>query len=450
MQYDTNFDLQRSSTSLQRQPVNILPLHQQQQQQQTHQHAVSQTNALMGMIPTTAALNPSQRPLRKDQLYRNLNPESAQNIAFLLNHNTVLQQQLAAQQTQNTDLTKHVNAKPFEPTTQAQAPLIQSQPVMQPTMPIAQQQQLVNTIYRPSSAANINANAPRQIQNINRQQMLPTQQRQTIPSSVRHQPNQLIASVRPRPVQPMNHPNPMSRSQMNVSDRMAGMTMQYPKNNMQPSLPNSRRHGPIGQVANLSMSSQTLPNHYVHTSGIQQRTNPRNLNMPSVPGPIQRPSQSDQVHHMNYASLQPKQTQAVQQQQQPIIQQAPVVNDSGDFKKIQRQKMLEDTKKYFQEQQQQQQNISSISPEKENLGEEVLSNRSTAIAEKKVIYDENDAGKQHKDSNSANKVSSSKNVTTADRNVRNAKQRQSSGNDMKKKRDGPPPQHTRRNVPSKV
>lgn len=444
MQYDTNFDLQRSSTPLQRQPVNILPLHQQQQQQQTQQHAVSQTNALVGMIPTTAALNPSQRPLRKDQLYRNLNPESAQNMAFLLNHNTVLQQHLAAQQAQNTDLTKHVNAKPFEPTTQAQAPLIQSQPVMQPTMPIAQQQQLVNTIYRPSSAAN----APRQVQNINRQQMLPTQQRQNIPSSMRHQPNQLIASVRPRPVQPMNHPNSISRSQMNVSDRMAGMTIQYPKNNMQPSLPNSRRQGPIGQVANLS--SQALPNPYVHTSGMQQRTNPRNLNMPSLPGPIQRPSQSDQVHHMNYASLQPKQTQAVQQQQQPIVQQSPIVNDSGDFKKIQRQKMLEDTKKYFQEQQQQQHNTTSISPEKENLGEEALSNRSTAITEKKVVYNENDVGKQIKDSHSVSKVSSSKTVTAADRNVRNTKQRQSSGNDMKKKRDGPPPQHTRRNVPSKV
>merc|ERR1712137_243420 len=89
---------------------------------------------------------------------------------------------------------------------------------------------------------------------------------------------------------------------------------------------------------------------------VQQRNVSRNVGV-NLPAPIQRPSQMASVQqHGNFSTL-PQQlsnlSQQQQLQQQQQKQQQSSMNDPGDFKKIQRQKMLEDTKNYFQKEQQQ-------------------------------------------------------------------------------------------------
>lgn len=331
MSYDSNFDHQRTSSSMQRQPIPILPL--QQQQQTQHPNAI---NSIMGVIPTT--VHASGRPLRRDQLYRNSDALNNPNITLLLNQATSLPQHLAiaAQQhaQQNTDLTKHVNAKPFQPTTQT-PPLMQSPPIMQQSVPIPQHQ-IHAAMFRPQSSTQRGVAPPRQhhSQNLPGQSLLQNQQRQNI-VQMQQQANPLVAPVRPRPLQQSMNPSKPS------VDR--SINMNYLKGSAPHSVNvNNARRQP--QMNHVQLSNQALPNHFVASSIIHQHQQPQHHVHRSV-GPIQRPSSNQ--HIPNFPS-----TAIAQQVQHPSQQQPIVTNETIDFKKIQRQKMLEDTKKYFQKEQQ--------------------------------------------------------------------------------------------------
>ena len=349
MQYDSNFD--QRNTNMQRQPISIVPMPQQQQSQQA--------NGLIGMVPSSVAGRPG---MRRDQHYRNVPSEQMAMLAGLTaqqQHHLLAQQQ----QAQHTDLTKHVNAKPFEPTTQASAPpLIASPPIMhQP--PMHMQQQIMSTVFRPSTQSSQGTILPRQhhvqsLSNHHQQQqhqsLMQSQQRHSNIQTNQHAP--LVASVMPRQALPMN----MSGKQ--PSDRPGNFQQQqqqhYSKVNTNlhqqrhPNMAamNVRRQPPMSHVQQLPMSTQSVPQNHLNLQQQQRNHQQRNVPAPvsaamNFPNPIQRPSQMGQTQHINYSTL-PQQQQlppsSVQQQQPPAL---------TDFKKIQRQKMLADTKKYFQQNQ---------------------------------------------------------------------------------------------------
>jgi len=451
MPYDSSYD-QRTS-NLQRQPISLVQLSQQQQQQQqqhhTQHHPQNQSNGLVGIIPSNA----TARPLRRDQLYRNMHSDLQMNTQ---NINLLLQQQHLAAQQQNTDLTKHVNAKPFEPTTQT--PNIQSPPIMQQSLPMTQQ--IASTMF-PQSTSQLASAAPRHqhIPNLTTQPQLHAHRHNIQANLQQQQPSPLIAPVRPRPL--------TNNTSLKPSVDRPNM-QQYAKGNMQNVALNSRRQAPMGHniQQHLSMSNQSLPNQYVtQTAGsVQQRNNQRNLGI-NMPGPIQRPSQQvpnqTATPHVNYPSLQHQQQQQhlqqqhhhpqqpLQHHQQPVQQQPVAANAPDEFKKIQRQKMLEDTKKYFRKQEQEK----TVAP-------------SNPLTEKEQIDDKQHDSSASIDENGIKKSVQppipTKNASNGNGTNRNVKRPPLSSSDAKKKRDPATPSvipagnsqqqqqppHVRRNVTS--
>lgn len=407
MQYDSTFD-QRNNTNIQRQPISIVPIPQQQQQQSPHLNQQQATGPI-GMLPNSAT---GGRPaMRRDQLYRSV--PSEQLAAMLLNQSNTAglplhQQHLIAQQQaqQNTDLTKHVNAKPFEPTTQGSAPpLIANTPIMQQSMQHMQQQQMVSTtVFRPNSAHSNHLGTvgpPRQhhVQAThNQQQRLQSliqanqQQRQNI-QATQQQHAPLVANVMPRQAQPMN----LAAAKQQSADRSPNFQQQqqhYSKANTShhhhpnmnpPSMNalNARRQQHMNHAQQIPMSNQSIPNHFNVQQQQQQRSHQQRVATAAgmnFPSPIQRPSPiatsvlQQQQQHGNYSTLQQQQQQPLSHQSLPPQQQQPPVTD---FKKIQRQKMLADTKKYFQQQQEKHApspSISSTTTDQEKPDEKPLNN----------------------------------------------------------------------------
>lgn len=397
MPYDSTFD-QRNNSNMQRQPISIVPIPQQQQQSP---HPNQQSSGLINIPPTVSGTG-GRPTMRRDHLYRSVPSEQ---LAMLMNQTNTAglplhQQHLIAQhqqQTQqNTDLTKHVNAKPFEPTTQASTPpLIANTPIMQQSMPHMQQQQMVSTVFRPGSAHSNHLGTvgpPRQhhvqaLSNHNQQRqqqqqqslMQAHQQRQNM-QATQQQHAPLVANVMPRQAQPMN----LAATKQQPADRLSNFQQQqqhYSKANTSlhhhhPNMNalNSRRQPPMSHVQQIS--NQSIPTHF-NIQQQQQRSHQQRVATAAAgmnfPSPIQRPSALQQQQHGNYSPLQqqplPPQ-QSIQQQPQPVT----------DFKKIQRQKMLADTKKYFQQQQEKHvpSSISSTSIDQEKLDEKPLKNGTTS------------------------------------------------------------------------
>lgn len=222
---------------------------------------------------------------------------------------------------------------------------------------------------------------------------------------------------------------------------------QYPKGNVPNMALTSRRQGPtMGQTMghiqqHLSMSNQSHPNHFVNSAaaGVQQRNNQRNVGM-NMPGPIQRPSQQlpnqTAAAQVNFSSMQQHHPQQAQQHHQ---QQAPV-NVPVEFKKSQRQKMLDDTKKYFQQQEQKK----TVTP-------------SNPIVKKEQMDDKQVSSNPSTDENVSKKIVPPPPSTKGSANG-NEPNRSMKHGDAKKKRDpssvpatnSQQPQHGRRNVTSKV
>ena len=387
MQYDSNFDHQRTNSNMQRQPISIVPLPQHQQSQ----HPNQQGNGLIGMLPNTVAAT-GRQAMRRDQLYRNV---SSDHLAMLLNQTNTAglpqhqQHHLLAQQqqAQNTDLTKHVNAKPFEPTTQNPGgPLIANPPIMQQSMHM--QQQMVSTIFRPAAQSNqlgtVGHSRQHHVQSMPSHQQQQQQQQQSLVSLSQQRQNMqltqqhhapLVAPVIPRQAQPMN----MTAKQQ-LTDRSPNFQQQQQQHYSKTShhhhqsmaTLNSRRQQPMSHVQQLPMSSQSMPNHFnIQQQQQQQRSHQQRVVTAGMnfPSPIQRPSQipppmlQQQQQHGNYSALQQQQLQPPQQPPPPPV---------TDFKKIQRQKMLADTKNYFK-QQEQQHTPSSTSTDKEKADEKPLS-----------------------------------------------------------------------------
>ena len=406
MQFD-----QRNNSNMQRQPISIVPIPQQQQSPHPNQQ---QASGPISMLPNNVSATGSRPAMRRDQLYRNV--PSEQLAAMLLNqtntaglplhHQQLIAQQQQQQAQQNTDLTKHVNAKPFEPTTQGSAPpLIANTPIMQQSMQhMQQQQQMVSTVYRPNSAHSNHLGTvgpPRQhpvqaLSNHNQRQqqqqqqslMQAHQQRQNM-QATQQQHTPLVANVMPRQGQPMNLAAAKQSADRSPNFQQqhyskANTTHHHHHPNMNPqnmNSINSRRQQHMNQhVQQMPMSSQSVSNHFnVQQRSHQQRAATAAAAGMNFPSPIQRPSPiapSALQQHGNYSTLQqqplPQQSlplqQSIQQQQpQPVT----------DFKKIQRQKMLADTKKYFQQHQEKNApspSISSTSTDQEKPDEKPLNN----------------------------------------------------------------------------
>lgn len=359
MQYGTtSFPPQRSSSDIQRQHqhVNLMPL-------QQHQPA-QQGGRLVSMLPSRGGShmrrNQQYHPIRSasdghlvnpNQMPLMLEPTAA---ASNLNHpqpQMSRQQQLSNQQIsvqpisthqlhgqQRSDLMKHVHAKPFEPTSQT-PPLMQSPPVAAPSslslQPLHQHQsQQQSPQQQPPlgpSVFNQSASITHQehVQNIHNYSQ-PMIQRQHNVQHMQHQ-SPLVASVRPRSIQEHTHSNGNASIPLGTQDRL---------NNISPfSTPflanNVNYKGRTSRV-NLQVAvPQQFTQHALQTGHGPSRSPTMALNLVSGLGPIQRP----QVH----------QPAPVGHDKSYMIDRG--VASDGAFKQTQRQKMLEDTKKYFEQDQ---------------------------------------------------------------------------------------------------
>lgn len=321
-QYETNFSQQRNASTMHRQPLNVLPVPQQQQAQNNAAQPASM------VIPT----NSQNHMRRQAQRYHGIgaDPNQMAMISQAMNN-------------QRSDMIKHVNAKPFEPTSQT-PPLVQSPPVMaqQSVQSLHQHQQVIQSAYnQPTSVAR-----PQYVQNMTRYSSQPVlQQRQHNVQPL--QQNPLVASVRPQPVQGRlltgSQPAPNQNRVTNVSpfDPTLGIlnTLGMKTNNLQIHLSQQQR-SINNQIAQQAMQQQNQPQQYQQRTGLrvanvqQNRTNGL--------GPIQRPAT-----HVLHNQV-PNHT--VKTYSAPAVQ--PAASLPGvDFKNIQRKKMLEDTKRYFETEQ---------------------------------------------------------------------------------------------------
>lgn len=371
MQYGTSFPPQRSTSdpNMQRQQhVNLMPMQQHQPGQQG--------GRLVGMMPSRGGshvrrnqyplqsasdshiVNPNQMPLM-------LEPTAAPNM----NHPQMSRQQMSAQQQQmtnqqlanqqlhgqqrSTDLMKHVHAKPFEPTSQT-PPLMQSPPVAaapsslplqmhqhqgQQQSPQQQQQQLGASVFNQPASITHPEHHVQNIHNNFSQQMM--QPRQHNVQHMQHQP--LVASVRPRSIQEQSLTNGTASLPMGNQERVNNISpfnTPFMTNNVNYKGRSSRVNMQVA-VPQPALSNQ-FAQHALQTGHGQSRSPTVALNLVSGPGPIQRP----QVH---------QQTTLPHDNKSYIVDRAAA--QDGAFKQTQRQKMLEDTKKYFEQQQQDQKAI---------------------------------------------------------------------------------------------
>lgn len=326
--YGTNFQAQRTASNLQRQQVGMVQV--QQPQHQSSQHA-----RVVGMM---SANNASQ--LHHNQQYglRSTSDPHLNNtshITLMLDPTSVISQSQQLSSQQRSDLMKHVHAKPFEPTSQT-PPLIQSPPIAQQQLqPHRQQQQIITTVFGQSNTARSNY-----VQNMRYSQPLLHQRQHNVQPI--QQPSPLVAPIRPRTVQ--GHAPPTDNSSI-------GLGHQDP-------VINTFDQGTLGIFAN-SMALKNRP--ILHNNGMQMQINPRVMNNqynhvinpaqlrngPRVqnavqnrtngPGPIQRPVQG----HNQPLLMHPVPKQHI----------TSTSAADADFKKIQRQKMLQDTKRYFAQEQ---------------------------------------------------------------------------------------------------
>jgi len=351
MQYGNAYQNQRNISNVQNvgvQNVGVLQMPQQHQQ-----------NAAAGRMINMP--NGNNQQLRRDQQFHGLQPNSdsilnsGAQMALLLdpnNPNALASSHITAQQ--RSDLVKHVHAKPFEPTS-ATPPLMQSPPVMgQQSMgqhPIHSRQIIPTVFCQPGTASTAH-----HIQNISRYsqpliQQTPQQRQATIQPM--QQQNQMVAPVRPRSVH--GH---------SLSSVSPSATMNTSANSM------SSFDANIALFAkNLSMKSQlgganAVNLQQLHVSPLLNSQYTHGLQLHQQQQPGQQQGQRNPVNHALNATLQSRTSTGLgpiqrptqiahqmAQSKQPFVSTGSSASSGdGDFRKSQRQKMLEDTKKYFQKQ----------------------------------------------------------------------------------------------------
>ena len=274
----------------------------------------------VGRVVGVLQPQPTQSQTRRDhQQFQGMLPSqpllSTNSMTLLLDPSNA---QTHLSQQQRSDLMKHVHAKPFEPTSQT-PPLMQSPPVLShhhSATPI--QQQVISTVFS---------------QPVTHQQ---TQQKYSQPLIHRQtnhqQTNPLVAPVRPRAVHGQSTgTSPPLRTLSNHQEQI--MNNHHFDQNFVFSNALGLGHPPRGSVIQpVHVTPHPINSQYVGNflqQPYQQNVQSRptfNLSQNKPPGPIQRPLQ---ISPSNYSSINHS-------------------SNDEEFKRIQRQKMLDDTKKYFQ------------------------------------------------------------------------------------------------------
>lgn len=381
MQYGTaSFPPQQRSTSdIQRQHVNLMPM----QQHPGQQPPAQQGGRLVGMMPSQRGgshvrrnqgyqqmqsasdghiVNPNQMPLMLEPNAANMNhpPQmSRQQISGQITNQQLANQQMANQQMaagqqmhgqQRSDLMKHVHAKPFEPTSQT-PPLMQSPPVVAPSSLPLQLHQHQGQQQSPQQAQQLQPSVFNQpshqehVQNMHNNFSQPMMQprQHNVQHGVQHMQHQppLVASVRPRSIQEQSLTNGTASHPMGNQDRVNNISpfnAPFLANNMNYKGRSNRAVNLQVAVPQTALTNQfAAAQHALQTGHGTSRSPTVALNLVSGPGPIQRPPQ---VHQPNI----PHDNKSY------IVDRAVAAQDSG-FKQTQRQKMLEDTKKYFEQDQ---------------------------------------------------------------------------------------------------
>ena len=422
LQYGSSFTPQRNGSSLPNQHMSVMQVNQAQQ--------AATTGRVVGMLST--ANNPQQ--VRRDQQHyagiqgtsETLLNSGAQ-MALLLDANQALSSQHITPQ-QRSDMMKHIHAKPFEPNSQT-PPLMQSPPVIaQPSAPPhAPAQPIVPTVFsQPVSSV-----TSHHLQNVTRFQSQPLLQQPQRQGSVRQVPhqNQLVAPVRPRSIQ--GHSLTAVSPPTSLSNQDPAIFPFDP-------IPLAKTLGikptrPLTQNTSNLQHMQMSPifsNQYLHIQPQAQRNlqnraltvTLQNRAQPG-PGPIQRPSHNQGLNA----------TQPVTKVVYPTAATQPVNNSSidGEFRKNQRQKMLDDTKKYFQ---QEQQDKSSDTPPEKPIADEKSQTPSNLSKHDKLILPTNmkDPSKKYDYKKNNQRNSSTENYKT--RNSRH-KPRNDTAKSMKQPND---------------
>lgn len=389
MQYGTSFPPQQRSTSdMQRPHVNLLPM-------QQHQPPGQQGGRLVGMMPSRGGgshvrrnqgyqqlqstsdghmVNPNQMPLMMEPGTANIN--HAQQLSRqqqmtqqqLANQHMAAGQQMHGQQ-RSTDLMKHVHAKPFEPGTSQTPPLMQSPPVVAPSsLPLQlhqhqgqqspqQQGQLAPSVF------NQPTHQDHHVQNMhnNFSQTMMQARQHNVQHGVQHmhQHQPLVASVRPRSIQEQSLTNGTGSLTMGNQDRVNNISpfnTPFMTNNMNYKGRNSRMNLQVA-VPQTALTNQFAAQHALQQTGHGTSRSPTvALNLVSGPGPIQRPPQVHQQPNIPH-------------DKSFVMNRGGAAHD-GEFKQTQRQKMLEDTKKYFQQDQKQDQKSINDQSEKASVASE--------------------------------------------------------------------------------
>jgi len=345
--------------------------------QRASPHLQQQPNARMGLVINQHTTNPGQgllgphhhqsniiNMLQPDSMSRDHHAHSSSPLGHmstspagqipLLMEPSVLTNYPDLTPQQRSDLTKHVNAKPFEPTTSRTPPLMNSPPVVGHSVPIQGHQ--FSNISQALSGHGSNS----------------THQMMAHSQTNHHQPNApLVASVRPRsiPTRPLTAPSPplpgiLAQDPLgtipldhnnytvlaNVLGYKTAAAMRHTNHagnlqpNLQPAVPLPQAMAAARFTAPLLAAS--TPRAYpvrptVHAMNRQQG------NRPPGPGPIQRPTQIMAPVPQMPAPTRP----LIQPHIQPPQGKVPPnvgSTQSGAFRNLEHQKMIEETKRYFQ------------------------------------------------------------------------------------------------------
>nr|XP_047135478.1 protein PRRC2C isoform X3 [Hydra vulgaris] len=310
MSYRSGYSPQRSTASIQHQ---ALMQHNQTAVMSPQEVGLNITDPYVGRLVGVLQPQPSQSQTRRDQFQGVLpsQPHINTNAMTLLLDPSNPQNHLSQQQ--RSDLMKHVHAKPFEPTSQT-PPLMQSSSLLnRHHSATPMQQQVISSVFSQPTAH----------QQTQQKYSQPIIQRQ--PNH--HQVNPLVAPVRPRAIHGQSSgTSPPLRTLSNHQEQVMNNHQNFVYQN---TLGLGHPRGSVMQSVHVThpMSNQYLGNYLQqqYQPNIQSRPN-FNLPQNKPLGPIQRPLQ---ISPSNFSS-------------------AKQCSSNEEFKKIQRQKMLEDTKKYFQ------------------------------------------------------------------------------------------------------
>ncbi|XP_065647703.1 uncharacterized protein LOC100215593 isoform X4 [Hydra vulgaris] len=310
MSYRSGYSPQRSTASIQHQAL----MQHNQTVMSPQEVGLNITDPYVGRLVGVLQPQPAQSQTRRDQFQSVLpsQPLINTNAMTLLLDPSNTQNHLSQQQ--RSDLMKHVHAKPFEPTSQT-PPLMQSSSLLNrhhSATPL--QQQVISSVFSQPTAH----------QQAQHKYSQPIIQRQ--PNH--HQVNPLVAPVRPRAIHGQSSgTSPPLRTLSNHQEQVINNHQNFVYQN---TLGLGHPRGSVMQSVHVTphpMSNQYLGNYLQqqYQPNIQSRPN-FNLPQNKPLGPIQRPLQ---ISPSNFSS-------------------SKQCSSNEEFKKIQRQKMLDDTKKYFQ------------------------------------------------------------------------------------------------------